>query len=539
MIREQIEGRKSRHRLRRCAVLAVASVVALSLTACGATSGGSGNGNGETTDTLTLANAVKIDNIDPGASPPANETIWLDQMLWSRLVLPSEDTTSIQPGLAKSWDISKDKLTYTFHLRPAKFSDGSPLTAEDVAYSINRSKNNPEAWGFLITAVKSITAPDKDTVVVKLSEPHAPLLADLAIYAFAVVPEKLVKAAGSDSTGKNPGKYFTTAPIVTSGPYYVSSYSPDSEVTLKANKYFWGKKPAISTFNVKVIPNDNDRVLALQSGNVDVIENPPVSQRDNIDSNPKLAVDYFNSTRVDSLYLNNKNKYLSNLKVRQAIRYALDLKTMNKLAYNGKAAIASSFMPYKMQYWNDSLGPWPHDVAKAKQLLAEAGYPNGFPLQLITVSGDTINTAEGVAIQSALKKIGIKVNIASYELLTAYDKEDQPDFEMGLRYWTNDIIDPDEVVGLDADPTSPSKLVSWSIPGLHDLAVQAREELDPQKRAELYDQIQKKMYDQSPYIPMLYPPFSYARGTWVHGFEVSPLGTYRDSVLNSVKVDQH
>lgn len=520
--------------------VALAAVVTLA-TACSGGTGSTGSSDSASAvDTLTLANAVKVDNIDPGADPAANETIWLEQNLWSTLTNANKDATDVGPGLAKSWDISKDNLTYTFHLRPAKFSDGSAITAEDAAYSINRARANPRAWGFLVTAVKSITAQDPSTVVVKLSEPHAPLLADLAIYAFGVVPKKAVEAAGSGATAKDPtGKYFTTTPIVTSGPFSVDSYKPNSEVVLKANKNYWGPKPKVSTLNIKVIPNDNARTLALQSGAVDVIENPPVNQRKQIDGNPKLTVDYFNSTRVDMLLLNNKDKYLSNVDVRHAIRYALDMKTMNDFAYDGKAVIGTSPMPYKMLYWNDSLKQWPYDVAKAKQLLASAGYPNGFSLNLITVSGDTIQAAQAVSIQDSLKKIGITVNIQSFELLTAYDNEHNPDYQMGFRYWTNDIIDPDEVVSFNLSPASKSNLTNFANPEIAKLAVEARKETDKTKRGQMYDQIQQLHYEQMPFIPLMYPPFSYASGKWVQGFKVSPLGTYVDSLLTTLKVGKH
>lgn len=521
------------------ATVTLVAACSTSTTSTTSTSSATGASAGSPVKTLILANAVKVDNLDPGADPPVNESIWLDQMLWSRLVQPSKTGNSIVPALAKSWTISPNKLTYTFHLRDAKFSNGTPITAQDVVYSIKRSRANPRAWGFLITPVKAITAPNKNTVVFTLKKPHAPLLADLAIYSFAAVPESLVKAAGSSKPAKNPGKYFTTAPIVTSGPFYVSSYQPDSEVVLKANKYFWGPKPRVNTFKVQIIPNDNDRVLALQSGSVDIIENPAPSQWKQISANSKLKLDHFKSTRVDALLLNNTNKYLSNLKVRQAIRYALDLNTMNKLAYQGTATEASSFMPYKMQFWDSSLKPWPHNVAKAKQLMSQAGYAKGFSLNLITVSGDTIEEAEALTIQSDLKKIGINVKITPFELLTAYNNEDLPNYQMGLRYWTNDIIDPDEIVSYFASPDSSSNLPRWKNAKVPQLATQARSESDSAKRAKLYAQIQNILYTQSPWIPLLYPSFTYASGKWVTGFKASPLGDYVDSILNTVTVNQH
>src|SRR5438874_9218911 len=181
--------------------------------------GGAGTSSGPGVDTLVIANAVKVDTLDPEANS-VNESIWLDQNLYSRLLQPNATGTALLPDLATSWDISANGLSYTFHLRPdAKFSNGSPVTAADVVYSIQRSRKFSGGWGFLLTAVKTITAPDTHTVVITLSQPHAPLLADLAMYAYSVVPENLVKSQGNS---------FFQHPVG-SGPFMVSSFSADSE----------------------------------------------------------------------------------------------------------------------------------------------------------------------------------------------------------------------------------------------------------------------------------------------------------------------
>ncbi|MGI8767711.1 MAG: ABC transporter substrate-binding protein [Propionibacteriaceae bacterium] len=454
----------------------------------------------------------------------------MDQTLYSRLVQADPTGKKIVPDLASSWKISSDGLTYTFSLRDAKFSDGSTVTASDVAYSITRARKYNGGWGFLITAVKSITAPDAKTVVVKLSERHAPLLADLAMYAFAALPQKLVEAQGS--------KFFTHP--VGSGPFVVSSYSPTTEVDLKANPYYYGTKPKIKNVQVKIVTNDNTRVLDLEAGKVDVIENPPGNLTNQIKANPKLAVDLFPSTRVDFIQLSTKNKYFKNTKVRQAIRYALDLDSMNKLAYQSAGTVATSFMPYKMLYWNASLPKPGVNLAKAKSLLTQAGFPNGFATNLITVSGDAAGQAEAVVIKNDLAKVGITVSIESYELVTAYDKERTGNYGIGERYWTNDIIDPDEVTtfGVVRNAGSNSFDTYWSDPTATKLAIAARSERDPTKRAAMYQQIQQIVYDQTPYLPLIYPPFRYASGKWVHGFKVSPLGNYNDSLL-TLTVDKH
>ena len=185
-------------------------------------------------------------------------------------------------------------------------------------------------------------------------------------------------------------------------------------------------------------------------------------------------------------------------------------------------------MPYRMEFWNSSLKPYPYDPAKAKQLLAQAGYPHGFNTFLITVSGDVAGQAEAIVLKSELAAVGINVNIQSYELLTAYDKEDNGHSEMGERYWTNDIIDPDEVATFGADCQGGANAFNsyWCNSKAISLVNQARSELVSSKRAQMYDQVQQIVYQQSPFIVIDYSPYRYGVGNWVHGFHVTPLGNY-------------
>ena len=193
----------------------------------------------------------------------------------------------------------------------------------------------------------------------------------------------------------------------------------------------------------------------------------------------------FPSTRVDFVQLDQHFKPFKSALVREALNYAINRKTIVQLAYQGHAMAGSSFMPYKMEFWNSSLKPYPYDPAKAKQLLAQAGYPHGFNTFLITVSGDVAGQAEAIVLKSELAAVGINVSIQSYELLTAYDKEDNGHSEMGERYWTNDIIDPDEVATFGADCKGGANAFNsyWCNSKAISLVNQARAELVSSKRA--------------------------------------------------------
>jgi peptide/nickel transport system substrate-binding protein len=513
-------------------IMSALGVVALAVSAaaCGGSSAPSGFGKSATVSTLVIANAVKVDTLDPEANS-VNESIWLDQNLYSRLLQPNSTGTGLLPDLASSWNISSNALTYTFHLRTdAKFSNGQPVTASDVVFSIDRSRAFAGGWGFLLTAVKSVSAPDAHTVVIQLSQRHAPLLADLAMYAYSVVPENLVKSQGSA---------FFQHPVG-SGPFYVTSYSADSEVDLKANPYFYGTKPKIKEVRVLIVPDDNTRVLMLESKKADVIENPPGNLISQIDATPGLSVQLYPSTRVDFIQMDQHFKPFKSQLVREAINYAIDRSAIVRLAYQGHATVGSSFMPYKMEYWDSALQPYPYDPAKAKQLLAQAGYPHGFNAFLITVSGDVAGQAEAVVFKSEMAAVGINISIQSYELLTAYNKEDGGHSEFGERYWTNDIIDPDEVATFGADCNGGAFAFNsyWCSTQANSLVTQARAELNPTVRQQLYNQIQQIIYTQSPFIVTDYSPYRYGVGSWVHGFHVTPLGNY-DLSLETLTVGTH
>jgi peptide/nickel transport system substrate-binding protein len=512
-----------------------AGVVALAIAAAGcggsATPAGTGSsGSGPSANTLVIANAVKVDTLDPEANS-VNESIWLDQNLYSRLLQPNATGTGLLPDLATSWTISPNGLTYTFHLRPtAKFSNGSPVTASDVVFSINRSRAFAGGWGFLLTAVKTITAPDAHTVVITLSQAHAPLLADLAMYAYSVVPESLVKSQGSS---------FFQHPVG-SGPFMVTSYNPDSEVDLARNPYFYGTKPKISKVRVLIVPDDNTRVLMLESKKADVIENPPGNLVEQIDKTPGLSVQLYPSTRVDFIQLDQHFAPFKNVLVRQALNYAINRQAIVQLAYQGHATPGASFLPYQMKFFDSAIKPYPYDPAKAKQLLARAGYPHGFSAFLITVSGDVAGQAEAIVLKSELAAVGININIQAYELLTAYNKEDGGHSEFGERYWTNDIIDPDEVATFGADCQGGAEAFNsyWCDNQVNNLVTQARGELNDGMRQQMYNQIQQIIYQQSPFIVVDYSPYRYGVGNWVHGFHVTPLGNY-DLSLETLTVGSH
>ncbi len=481
--------------------------------------------------TLVLANQVDADSLDPSGNP-VNEVIWIDQNVYEKLVQADSTGTKIVPQLASSWTISNDGLTYTFHLRNARFQDGTAVTGADVVYSLTRAIANPKGWGFLLSAVKGvaaysagkaksvsgITAPDARTVVIALSHGWAPLLADLAIYANSIMPAALLKKEGA--------KFFNHP--VGSGPYQITNWNKGTTITLKRNPYWWGAKPYLDGVTINVVPNDNTRVLQLQGKQADIVENPPANLLSTLQATPNVQVALFPSTRVDFIQLDEHFAPFKDKSVRQAMNYAVDRAALVRIVLQGHGKPATSFMP-PMFGWDPNLTGYTYNLAKAKQLMAKSKYPHGFNTYLIVVSNDVVGNGVAVILKSELAQIGINVSINNYELITAYHKEDGGASQMGERYWTNDIIDPDEVVSFAVDPNAGAHSfnTSYNNPAVTKLVHQAQVELNPTKRQQLYYQIQAISNNDAPLINLFYSPYRYAMGSWVHGFHASPLGAYQ------------
>jgi peptide/nickel transport system substrate-binding protein len=471
--------------------------------------------------TLTLANQTDADSLDP-AGNPVNEIIWAEQNLYEKLVQSTPDGNSIVPQLAQSWNISKDGLVYTFHLRAAKFQNGQPVTAADVVYSLDRAKVYTGGWGFLLGAVKSIGAANSKTVTITLSHPWAPILADLAIYAMSIMPANLLKSEGT--------KFFDHP--IGSGPYEFVSWQKGSTITLQRNPLWWGPKPYLDTVKIVNVPNDNTRVLQLEGKQADIIETPPANLLTQLAATPNVQVELFPSSRVDFLQVDEHFAPFKDVKIRQAMNYAIDRNALVRLVLGGHGTPGASVMP-PMLYSNPNLKPYPYDVTKAKALMAQSTFPHGFKTNLIEVSGDIPGNATAVIVKSELAQIGIDVTIQDYDLVTAYAKEDEkngnPVANLGQRYWTNDIVDPQEVISFVAEPDAGAHdMGTWfNNARLNSLARQAEVELNTAKRRALYYQIQQLSYDNAQLIVLYYQPYRYASGTWVHGFHASPLGVYQ------------
>ncbi|MEV6923663.1 ABC transporter substrate-binding protein [Dactylosporangium sp. NPDC051485] len=398
----QDQGRaNAASRRRRTVVLAAAAVVVVLAAAGGITawarSGSADDDRPAAADTtLTVALRLFPENLDIRSTAGAA----LDQTLIDNVFQPlvtSDPKGTIQPSVAKSWTVSPDALTYTFTLFPnARFSNGDPLTAKDVAWSLSEVTAKKYNDYQKLASVASVTAPDDQTVVVKVKQPDPTLLYNLSGRVGLVLDQKATNDPKSSAVG--------------SGPFVVSSFKPGATLTLARDPSYWGVQAQLGTVVFKLYSDTNAVVTAVQGGTVDVAGIDP-----NLVAQVKNNPDYDLVTGFASdkyvLAFNNAAKPFTDIRVRQAIRYAIDHDALVKAAGGGKTLfgpIVDSDPGYE-----DLSGQYAHDPAKAKQLLAEAGYPNGLELtvELASFYGSAITDL----LTSQLAQAGIKLTVKSVE----------------------------------------------------------------------------------------------------------------------------
>lgn len=511
------------------AVLAVLISIALALlmAACGSSSTDEGTGAGTSSDGTPKSGGIlrvswyeEPQSLDP-IVPSDNQSIWTIANLFEQLVRVNADGSGIEPGLATSWDVSEDGKTYTFHLREgAQFSDGSPVTAQDVEFSLNRARGENSNWSSLFAGIESVKALDDGTVNVSTKKPSAVLLAHLALFSASIVPEAAVEAQG-EAFGESP---------IGSGPFMLSKWDRGVQVELEKNPYYWQEgKPYLDGAVFVRSPEDNSRVLQLQSGECDLARPIAFSALADVKSNPSLVVQTNPQLNSHIVTLNNEKAPFDDPLVRKAMNHATDKEGILKSVFAGNGSVSNGYLPQMPGWWDESLPVYEYNVEKAKDLLAQSSVPNGFSTELVFVSGDATNEATAVIIQENLAKIGIKVKLLSLDSGAEWEKLTRGDFEMGKDYGSSDILDPDQMTTFFVVLHDRAKSY-WSRYYNADVERWAREaqtELDADKRHELYNQIQAQVNEDAPFIFLFYLPDSTVFQSYVKGFNVLPTGNWR------------
>jgi len=466
------------------------------------------------------------------------ESLNVTRQIFDTLVKYGEQDTSIQPSLATEWTISEDGLTYTFKLREGvKFHDGTDFNADAVVYNFERWMNgtadqfpyyNSMFGGFKGDeghVIKEVKAIDPYTVEFTLNRPQAPFLANIAMKPFGIASPAAIEKYG-DKFGENP---------VGTGPFKFVSWSRNDKIVLEKNEDFWLEGyPKVDQVIYQVIPDNSSRLNALVTGEIDIADGLNPSDLQQIEANKDLQVFKRPSMNVGYLGLTQQkdpNHPLNNKLVRQALNHAVDKQGIIDALFNGLAVPAKNPMPPSIQGYYDGIEPYPFDLEKAKALLAEAGYPNGFEMELWAMPvarpymPDGRKVAE--AIQATFAEIGVKTKIVSFEWATYLDKASKGEAEAFLLGWTGDNGDADNFLYalLDKDSIGSNNYTYYANDELHEILVQAQSTPDQATRNELYKKAQEIIHEDAPWVPLVHSTPLLAGKANISGFIPHPTGT--------------
>lgn len=468
----------------------------------------------------TLRLGVRADalTLDPIASSD-NPSIWTELLIYDQLVRPSRDGKRLEPGVAESWTVSPDGREFRFKLRSdARFSDGQPVTAADVVYSLKRAAGEKSSWASFFKPITSYSAVDDHTVVMKLDKPFTPMLNNLAMFSASILPQKLVEQQG---------QAFFDHPVG-SGPFVLKSWARGQRQVFEKNPYYWEKgKPSVDGASVEIVPEDNARVLKLKAGELDAIVGIPYNQVDGLKQDANIAVQSAPVFRIDLVQLNTTKPPFGDPRVREALNLAVDKSGIIKGILRGNGRAATSSLPV-MAYNNTQLQPWPHDVAKAKALLAQANLANGFKTSMLVPGGDTVARQVASALQAELAQIGVQVDLQTIEASTQFSTTKAGNYEMSLSYATSDTIDPDQLTGFTAvNPERANAFhTQWKDERVNELYAQERVTPDGEARGKMFKEIEQRVHDGAPFVFLYTPTEPYAYRRNVTGFEVLPTSNY-------------
>ena len=491
------------------AILCAGIVLAISLISCS---------KKPDPNTLVMLIESSPTNLDPRIGVDAfSERI--DSLIFDDL-LTRGDNLNVASGLAESWEIP-DPLTYIFHLhRGVRFHDGRPLTSRDVKWTFDSLMQGKvhSAKTATYRYVDHIETPDDYTVIFRMKEPDAALLWNMSDGAIGIVPY----GSGNEVT-RNP---------IGSGPFKFVSAETDKEVILQRNDDYWAQKPKLERVRFAVVPDATTEALELRKGTGDISINSLTPDTVvTLERESFLQVEHAPGTEIQYLGFNLRDPILKDVRVRQAIAYALNRTPMIRYLLNGWAEPARSILPPQSWAYNGDVPQYDHDPEKARQLLDAAGYPlvNGVRFHLTMKTSTVESTRLMVAVmQQQLREVGIALDIRSFESATFLADVTHGAFQMyGLR-WVGGNEDPDifYVFHSSRFPPNGANRGFYKNNRVDELIDQARREVDPKVRKPIYAEVQEIVANELPYIDLWYLDNVMVHNKRVRNLQLNPAGNY-------------
>jgi peptide/nickel transport system substrate-binding protein len=458
--------------------------------------------------------------------------------IYDMLLRFKDESTEVEPGLAERWDISEDGLQYTLYLRKGiKFHDGTDFNADAVKFNIDRQidPNHPYhdtgqfsyaefTWGM----VDHVEVVDPYTVKFVLKNKFAPFLNHLAMHPAAMASPAAIKKYGKD---------YSMNPVGT-GPFKFVRWTPGVEVVLEKNKDYWRGAPFLDQLIFRPIIEDQSRLTELESGGINFMVNVPPDDLQRIKADPQYTVVEQPGMHTWWVAFNHTRKPFDNKLVRQAMNYAVNKQAIVDNILKGTGVLAVNPLPPVVWSYTDDLQKYEYNPEKAKQLLNEAGYGDGFKCNFwLPESGSGMQqpVTMGTAIQADLKAVGIDCTIQTFEWGTYLDKvivpPDKAEFDLMEMSWIGDNGDPDNhlyiLLSSEQFPPAGYNMGFYKNPEVDKLLAEARVTLDKAKRTELYQQAQKLIAEDPPWILVDHETQIVAMSNKIKNFKLHPTGPFR------------
>ena len=491
--------------------------------------------NAQDENVLVIGHAEVAEAYDPAHAFSPTAGI-VDKAVYNTLVtFPDGDASSVEPLLADSWSISDDGLVYTFNLRDdVTFANGDPLQAEDVVFSFNRLKNVKAQPSFLTDPIASLEAIDDRTVAITLNEPRPSFLSELANTAFSVTNAEVVQAQGgtdaADAAETDTAVDYLDQTSAGTGPYILESWAPQEETVLVRNPNFWGEQPYFDRIIIVNIPEAATQKVALESGDIDLATDLTPDQVVDLENNEAIGIFRGPSTWTHFLLMNRDPEVggpLADPLVAEAVRYALDYEGYRDLWEGSVTPGTNMWIGLAGAYGQE--GALTRDLERARSLLAEAGYADGFETTLsypdLTWSGVNLST-NAQKIQADLADIGIDVTLNPGEVQVSLEEYRNGQQGFAYWFWGPDKLDPVDFLEFLPGGKVASERTRWTeemaSAEVLELIDQAKVESDPAARTEIFNQLQDFAQASGAFAPFSVPAVQTAFRSDIEGYVWHP-----------------
>jgi peptide/nickel transport system substrate-binding protein len=509
--------------MRGAAALGVALGSGVLLDACGKSSSSLSTAAGKVKSggTLVFARTQGAETLNPMLAAD-NGSIWTITQIFDQILEARHGYADPQPGLAESWTMSDGGLTYTFLLRDAAFSDGSPVTADDVKFTLDRFANPKinSNYSFLGSSIASTTVVNSRTVAVHLKHVDSTFLFNLAMFVPSVVPQKAVTEMGEEAFGRSP---------IGSGAFRVKSWTPGVTLELERNPHYWRSgRPYLDGVTFNYVADDNTRMLSLQSGEADIADEIPYPDISRLDKQSGITVLSESISTWNCITLNNAVAPFNDPAVRQALNYATPRQHILDTVYLGRAELANSQVG-KVKYWDPSIKTYDYDPGRARDLIKGSSASGGFTVPVITVSEDSVELETAEIIQAAWAELGIKMSIDQVDIgtaLTQWYADQKPAMLFPDNALSSDTLSSGEndAIFLDYSEGFNSFFTNYKSAAAANLVNEIVGTLDQARQTQLYSQLQTLGMQDTPSIALFFTYACTGISTNVHGFATVPTG---------------